>query len=252
MKYMGGKYFLGKELSEIMKQYVKPEEVTGYVEPFCGALSVLMHMNNEYTCNASDNHPDLIQLWTEVQDGSFKPPTQMNEKIYLECKDLKSPNALKGFVGFGLSFGGKFFSGYADKYRNNKNENFLQEALNSLEKIKPKLKGVKFKCISYDKLRPSKKLIYCDPPYQKTKHPIKYRRDVKHYDEFDNERFWDVMRKWSKDNYVFISETSAPDDFIPVWEKKSHRSASQSDKTRYKNKSESYQIEKLYIHKDLK
>ena len=74
---------------------------------------------------------------------------------------------------------------------------------------------------------------------------------MKHYDEFDNEKFWDVMRKWSKDNYVFISETSAPDDFTPVWEKKSHRSASQSDKTRYKNKSEAYQIEKLYIHKDL-
>ena len=93
-------------------------------------------------------------------------------------------------------------------------------------------------------------LIYCDPPYQTTKHPIKYRTDTKHYDIFDNEKFWNTMRVWSKNNHVFISETTAPDDFIPIWEKKSHRSASQSSKTRYKNDSETYTVEKLYVHKN--
>ena len=58
-------------------------------------------------------------------------------------------------------------------------------------------------------------LIYCDPPYQTTKYdPIKYRTDTKYYDIFDNEKFWNIMRLWSKKNHVFISETTAPDDFV--------------------------------------
>ena len=248
---MGGKYFLCKEISQIMKSYISPEDVSGYLEPFCGALNVLIHMNKDYQCQASDNHPDLIQLWKDVQNNNFKFPNEMNESIYQECKLLNSPNSLKAFVGFSLSFGGKYFSGYADKYKNNKNENFLKEAIHSIQKIQPKIKNIQFNCQSYDKLSPNNLLIYCDPPYQNTKYPIKYRIDTKKYDLFDNNKFWDIMRQWSQNNYVFISETTAPNDFIPIWEKKSHRSASQSEKTRYKNQSESFTIEKLYIHESL-
>ena len=60
------------------------------------------------------------------------------------------------------------------------------------------------------------------------------------------------MREWSKNNYVFISETTAPPDFIPIWQKNTHRSASQSEKTRYKNDSDAFKIEKVYVHNSLK
>jgi DNA adenine methylase len=252
MKYMGGKYFLAKPISELMKSKVPPDKVDGYLEPFCGALNVLMKMNDEYQCEASDYHPDLIQMWHEVQNDTFIEPEEVTEEYYNESKKLESPSALKGFIGFGLSFGGKFYSGYADKYRNDKKEDYLQEAKNSLKKIKPKIKDVKFQCISYDKLKPNNKLIYCDPPYQKTKFPIKYRTQTKNYDVFGNDKFWDVMREWSKNNYVFISETTAPPDFIPVWQKTTHRSASQSEKTRYKNDSDAFKIEKVYVHESMK
>lgn len=249
MKYMGGKYFLCKEISSVMKSMVSPEEVDSYIEPFCGALSVLKHMNNDYQhCFASDYHPDLIQLWKEVQNNTFIPPVNVDLEFYEECKKLKSPSSLKAFVGFNMSFGGRFFSGYVEKYKREKKEDFLQEAINSLHKTKDKLNGVNFQCISYDKLKPKNSLIYCDPPYAITKFPIKYRTDTKHYDEFDNDKFWETMRLWSKNNYVFISETTAPDDFISIWEKKVHRSVSQSDKTRYKNESDKTKNEKLYIH----
>ena len=56
------------------------------------------------------------------------------------------------------------------------------------------------------------------------------------------------MRNWSENNIVFISETSAPEDFICIWEKISHRSAAQSKKTRYKSESDSYANEKLFVH----
>ena len=141
MKYMGGKYFLKKELSEVMKNHVPVEECSGYLEPFCGSLNVALMMSSDYECFASDYHPDLIQLWKEVQDGTFVFPTEIDEKIYLESKELKSPNALKGFIGFSMSFGGKFYSGYADKYKNDKKENFLKEARYYL----PSLKGLRIR-----------------------------------------------------------------------------------------------------------
>ena len=115
---MGGKYFLCKELSATMKRLVPPDKVSGYVEPFCGALNVLMEMNGDYKCSASDYHPDLIQLWRDIQNNTFHPPEEIDEKFYHECKELVSPNSLKAFVGFNMSFGGKFFAGYVDKYKN--------------------------------------------------------------------------------------------------------------------------------------
>lgn len=40
------------------------------------------------------------------------------------------------------------------------------------------------------------------------------------------------MRKWSQSNYVLISEMTAPDDFICVWEKSVLRSIKAVDKSR--------------------
>jgi len=251
MKYLGGKYFIGKQISEVMKNMVSPEEVSGYLEPFCGALGVLTYMNETFDCKASDYHPDLIEMWKRVQDNSFVPPTQITEQQYNSIKNIESPSALKAFVGFGCSFGGRYFAGYAEKYKNTKKEDYLKEATNSINRKRPKIKGVKFSCDSYKDLKPKNMLIYCDPPYQETTFPVKYRRDTKYYDEFDNKEFWNIVRKWSKNNIVFISETSAPEDFIPVWEKSSHRSVSQSAKTRYKRDSDTYKTEKLFIHKTL-
>jgi DNA adenine methylase len=249
MKYLGGKYMIGKEISKIMLELINPDSISGYLEPFCGALGVLKHMNKYYeNCEASDIHSDLISLWKSVQKGDFNPPEQVSEEDYLKIKEYKSPNAIKAFVGFGLSFGGRYFAAYAPKYTNGKKEDYLQAAKNSMNKLHHLIQGVKFKNTSYLNLNPENKVIYCDPPYQKTKFPIKYRTGTKDYDVFNNVEFWDVMRKWSKKNYVFISETTAPDDFVCIWEKKSHRSAAQSNKTRYKNSSESYDSEKLFIH----
>jgi len=115
-----------------------------------------------------------------------------------------------------------------------------------------KFKDIDFDCCSYDEWDPHNQLIYCDPPYQITKNPVKYRTGTKKYDVFDNQHFWDVMRLWSKDNYVFISETTAPSDFVRIWSKSTHRSVSQSDKTRYKNPSNTFIEEGLYVHESFK
>ena len=80
----------------------------------------------------------------------FYTPESVDLEFYEECKNLKSPNALKAFIGFNMSFGGKFYAGYVDKYKKNKVENFLAEAINSLNKTKNKIKDIEFQCISYD------------------------------------------------------------------------------------------------------
>jgi DNA adenine methylase len=69
-------------------------------------------------------------------------------------------------------------------------------------------------CRSYDSLiDPKGYLIYCDPPYEGTK---KYGA----VEKFDSEKFWETVRKWSKDNIVIVSEFTAPSDFKCIWKKK--------------------------------
>ena len=58
-------------------------------------------------------------------------------------------------------------------------------------------------------------LIYCDPPYKFTQG---YSTG-----EFNHDEFWELMRKWSKHNCVFISEESAPKDFNVIWKRKKRR-----------------------------
>ena len=251
MKYLGGKQKLGKHIAKAMKELVPPSMVNGYLEPFCGALGVFIHMTDEYKCSASDIHPDLIQLWKDVQANVFTPPTSMTEQRYLEIKNSPGTSALKAFIGFGLAFGGRYYGSYAPNYTNGKKEDYLQAATNSIRKKQPLIESAKFFLKSYEKWKPQKKLIYCDPPYENSKFPIKYRTGTKEYDIFDNNAFWDVMRKWSKNNYVFISEVTAPDDFICIWEKRSHRSVAQSKLTSFKSKSDVHQTEKLFVHKSL-
>ena len=258
MKYLGGKQRLGKHLSPFLHEiWDNNDKLVGYMEPFCGSLGVLKNMTDIDTKKivANDYHADLIEMWKEVQAGTFEYPSSISEKEYLEAKELKSPSAYKAFVGFGMSFGGRYFGAYSQKYLNGKKEDFCKEMVNSLTRTAPLIQNVKFMNKDYRKLKPKNMLVYCDPPYAQTKFPIKYRRDVKKYDEFDSDEFWDVVRDWSKNNVVVVSEMTAPDDFVEVWNQERYRSAAQSTKTRFSAKSEkpsaTHNVEKLFVHKSI-
>lgn len=259
MKYLGGKQRLGKHIALFLKE--KWEQLIqnglvmdGYLEPFCGSLGVMKNMTNLETNNiiANDYHPDLIQMWKEVRDGTLIYPEEVTEEEYKNAKKIPSPSAIKSFIGFGLSFGGRYFGAFAHKYTNEKKEDFCKEMTNSLKRIAHVIQNVEFTNNDYLQMKPINMFIYCDPPYKPTKYPIKYRTDVKHYDVFDNEKFWEVMRMWSMDNYVIISEMSAPSDFTEVWSLDRYRSACQSTKTRFNPNSvvisETYKKEKMFIY----
>ena len=216
MKYLGGKHLIGNYIATFMHNLVNPYMVNGYLEPFCGSLGVFKQMikykYKKYI--ASDLQPDIIQMWKELQNNKLQLPGTFNETKWKELKVARSPNALKAVAGFGMSFGGKFFSAYIQNHASNSGRNFYNEFKNSLKKIKELIQkpNIKFYNKSYKDWNPVNMLIYCDPPYKNT---AGYETG-----EFNHDEFWDVMREWSKKNYVFVSEEHAPKDFKIVWNKK--------------------------------
>jgi len=38
--------------------------------------------------------------------------------------------------------------------------------------------------------------------------------------KFNHNKFWNIIRKWSKNNIVIVSEYTAPKDFKCIWKKK--------------------------------
>ncbi len=240
MKYVGGKHKIGKKIANILQLISPIETTTLYLEPFCGSLGVFKLMTDYKKCYASDFHPDLIALWRGIQNKTLEMPSRISKSTWLQLKNTKSPNAMKGLVGFGCSFGGVFFSGYSQEYAGSSNRNFYNETKRSLTKIAPIIqkKNVTFFCKSYDKWKPKNSLVYCDPPYKNKKGYKVKKRD----DEFDHNKFWEIMRKWSKHNYVVISEEKAPKDFKKIWCQAKHRTL---------NKQKKHKKECLFVHESL-
>ena len=89
------------------------------------------------------------------------------------------------------------------------------EAYNNMEKQAPDLKGIQFRCASYDTISTDdieNAVVYCDPPYQGTKFYGYANQPKMNYEDF-----WNWVRNMSKNNFVFVSEQSAPDDFTSIW-----------------------------------
>lgn len=202
MRYFGGKSRTCARIASYLNSIRRPGQL--YVEPFVGAGWVLQLMDNPR--EASDICEDLILLYRAIQNG-WEPPSELSENEYQRLK-TSDPSALRAFAGFGCSFAGKWFGGYARSGQ----RNYASNCHNSLvEKARPALEGVEFYCRSYSDVNPVGTLIYCDPPYQGTTGYSAAGR-------FDWDLFWDTVRRWSEKNVVVVSEYSAPDDFDVVLE----------------------------------
>ena len=193
------------------------------MEPFCGSFWVGSRIQAEIKI-ASDACLPLITLLSAVQKG-WQPPTELSEEEYSAYKELRYDNPydpMTAFAGFGCSFAGKWFGGYArckrgDNYAKNSSSlqkqfgrNYALNARNGL--LKNTNSGTLFVCADYLAWNPVDALIYCDPPYAGT-------TGYAAIGKFDWDEFWDTMRLWSAlGNSVFISEYSAPDDFECVLE----------------------------------
>ena len=210
MQYFGGKARIAKEICDYLNSVRKPNQI--FLEPMCGGLNITSRIGGKII--AYDYNKYLINLYNAILNG-YELPDCISEEEYYKLKYNKDKDeVLAGFVGFGCSYSGKFFGNYA---KNNTGRNYCKNAKNSLMK---KFSGIdkdniQFLHSNYKDLNPIDCLVYCDPPYRENTQSTMQSYGV---EEFDNDYFWDVMRKWSVNNDVYISEYEAPDDFECVLE----------------------------------
>lgn len=183
-----------------------------YVEPFVGGCNMI-----DKVCGlrmGNDIHYYLISLFKSLQNG-YLPPVSVSYEEYstiMNNKD-KYPPELVGFVGFGCSYSGKWFGGYARSTDNNGvPRNHCDESRRNIITQSYKIKDVVFSNVNYFEMKiPEESIIYCDPPYEGT---------TKYKDAFDHEMFWQWVRDMVKAGHsVFVSEYEAPKDFVSIWDK---------------------------------
>lgn len=189
-----------------MQPYV--DERRAYVEPFVGGASVIQYIK----CNlrvAYDANEALITMWEAVCNG-WKPPTDISEEEYAALRQADDPkNPMTAFAGFGCSFAGKWFGGYA----RSPSRNYAANACHSIAKKAKGLGGVIWGCTDYrDTAYYSNAVVYCDPPYVNT-------TGYGAVGTFDTAAFWEFVREMEADGMcVFVSEYTAPGDFESVLE----------------------------------
>lgn len=248
IKYMGSKSRIAKDIIPIIQKYIDDNEITSYIEPFCGGANVI----DKIKCKnriASDINPYLIALLKRVQNKEElydEVPKELYDKVRASYnnKDNSFENWEYGNIGFLASYNGRFFDGgYAKSgYEKLKNGNqryrdYYREAKDNI--LSQNLEDIIFINDDYRNLKTANSVIYCDPPYENQK---QYANSL----HFDYDEFWNYMRRWSKNNIVIISELNAPEDFECIWEKSVSRSIKSIDNTMrateklftYKNRTE--------------
>ena len=212
-----------------------------YFEPFVGGANMIDKIKCKRRIGC-DIQKELIELLKYTQTNLNNIPDRILEDEYIKVKNNKSdyPSWYVGLVGFCASFGAKYFGGYARDSRDDNSGKWSAGAIKNLKKQAPNIQDVKFINDDYLTLNETKLhncVIYCDPPYEGT---LKYSTGGFEYDVF-----WQWVRDVSKNNYVFISEYNAPEDFRDIWSKECKTLLDSNKNT---NDIANTRVEKLFIH----
>jgi DNA adenine methylase len=218
MKYSGGKYRSAKGISDLILSSKKDRNKL--ISPFIGGAAVEIRLAPYFPHMLfNDISKDLILMWDAVCNKNWLPHA-VSEEEYNALRD-SPPSALRGFAGFGATFGGKWFGGYgrisaAQAHRNGGARTAAEQSLRVLTRDRDRLSSTRVHtmCVDYEDLSPIVKkvarecVVYADPPYFGT---LGYAAAG----AFDTQRFWNVVEEWaSLGAFVFVSEESAP----PNWE----------------------------------
>ena len=206
MAYVGGKTKCAQHIVDILND--PKYNNTHYIEPFIGYAHILRRIINKKKYTGSDLNKLVIVLLKGLQKGLKYP--NITKKRYYELKnDTTNFSFERAIAAFCYSYNGKEWGGYTKMSKCHRRENYPKERKNYYDKLKENkvFMNTTLKCTDYRKFNPSGCLIYCDPPYRNT---------TGYMVPFDHDVFWETMRKWSKNNNVFISEYNAPKDFVCV------------------------------------
>lgn len=232
MQYTGGKSRIAKQIAAAITPPLARGGENHFISLFCGSCAVESKIRGFSHIVCNDRHPYLIALLNAVK-GGYSPPDSVSESEYQFIRQNKDLDpALTGFVGFGCSFGGKWFGGYArDKY----GRNYAAQGKQSLLADMSHLMEATFTCSDYRSVKiPPGAVVYADPPYAET---TGYSGE-----KFDSEDFWICARLIAETGHkIYVSEQKAPPGWVAVWEKPFTR-------TLDRNKSNQFQVtEKLFV-----
>lgn len=213
MRYFGGKQRIAKPLCEFINSQLVQGQV--FVDAFCGSCNIISNIRNDVIKMANDKNEYLVAMWKALQNG-WVPPNNVTEDYYKYIRESQAnteeERATKSFVGFGCSFAGKWWGGYA---RDGKGRNYAENAFNSTLKKALSTKNVIFTCKDYSALTiPHGSLVYCDIPYKGT-------TEYSATGWFDHEMFY----RWAKEqgSRIIISEyeMNVPAGAKVIWQQES-------------------------------
>jgi DNA adenine methylase len=189
---------------------MKPLFCSAIKEPFCGALSMSVHLQPTL---ATDSSLPMISMFQAIRKG-WRPPADMTEIEYRLLRDSQDyTDPLVAFAGHMMSWGGKWFAGFARPHKKQR-DRIGATGRKIVERVLA-LPDTQFSVLDYRDIPiAAGDLIYCDPPYAGT---------TKAYfnNKFDHGEFWNWARYVrSIGAIVVISEYSAPNDFVSFFEYK--------------------------------
>ena len=231
---MGSKARIASNIAPILMELYHQNECEVFIDCTVGGANLLEAIPESIPRYGIDNNEYLIEMWQAVSLG-WMPPKTLTESDYKNIRDNKDQDkVLTGYVGFALSYGGKWFGGWCRGNKSNgEPRDYVDEAYRNASKQFPRLIGIHFMCKDFTTLRPLRKsLLYIDPPYKNT---------TKYKDSFDYDRMYDWCREMkSLGHTVVVSEYEMPEDFICIWSREISSSLT-------KNTGAKKGVEKLWI-----
>lgn len=242
MYYLGGKNRIAKHIIPITLSGWG-DRYKMYIEPFAGGCGMIQRVPLLDGCTVVgyDKNPYLIALlnygktvlnsedvlnyerthWsddlftTDITKEEYKMLRSVAKMSRNERLGMGISDELMGWAGFIYSYRGDFFQGYCGS-----GADAMKESHSYIKTIQA-MKGKYVECKSYHELvlpdQPC--IIYCDPPYINERYVGKCFNA--HWLEImDYELLYDTMRYWrSLGHAVYLSERTAPTDFVPIWAK---------------------------------
>jgi DNA adenine methylase len=218
MRYFGGKARTAKYITEFLLNNISKDRY--FIDLFCGSCNITSKISSKHgLVMANDVHRELICMWKEAVNGR-EFPINVSEEDFNNARS-SNDSALKAFIGFGGSFAGIYFSGYA----RGGGRNYFREAKDGIAKKIKTMSNVIFSNKSYQDVNlPANSVIYCDIPY---KNAVGYTQGSFNHEEF---YAWCVDKR-SEGHDIFVSEykQNLPDGWIVLWEKESRKSVRNKD-----------------------
>lgn len=141
-----------------------------WIEPFSGALgsgAAAMRRFPKAKFVFLDNNEALQNMWKAALNGWEPPSHYLTREDYISFKerqDVEDP--MTAFVGFGYSFGGKWFAGYAKCNENVPGGRDLGPAGSTIRKIGLlRERDVDILTGPWDGISSAYATVYYDPPY---------------------------------------------------------------------------------------